>query len=140
MALNGFFVAAEFALVAVRRTQVEEMVAQGRPRGRRPSRRRPRTSTAPSPPRSSASRWPASRLGCVGEPALARLIEPLFDAPAGRLAAASARTRVATALAFLLITFMHVVFGELIPKTVALQIAGHDGACGWPGRSTSSPG
>jgi CBS domain containing-hemolysin-like protein len=61
-------------------------------------------------------------LGWVGEPALARLVEPLVSSVLpGAWAVAAAHT-VAVIIAFSLITFLHVVFGELIPKTVALQI------------------
>lgn len=59
-------------------------------------------------------------LGWVGEPALARLLHPMFSffpETWSKVASHSA----GTAVAFLLITFMHVVFGELIPKTMAIQ-------------------
>src|SRR5262249_2319510 len=59
-------------------------------------------------------------LGWTGEPALAELIKPLFRSlpgVGGNLAAHS----VASVLALVLITFMHVVFGELVPKNVAIQ-------------------
>src|SRR5947209_15358326 len=59
-------------------------------------------------------------LGWVGEPVLARLLQPLFHSlsPGGSEIAAHS---LATAAAFLFITFMHVVFGELIPKNFAFQ-------------------
>ncbi len=119
VALNGLFVAAEFALVAVRKTRVEEMVRQGQ-----------RGATVVQEAVANLDRSiAATQLGItlasiaqgwVGEPALARLLGPLFDrlaAPWGAVAAHSA----ATGLAFFLITFLHVVFGELIPKSLALQ-------------------
>ena len=120
VALNGFFVAAEFALVAVRRTRIEELVSQGV--------RRAKSVLAAV---DHLDRYIAATqlgitlasiaLGMVGEPALARLIEPAFDFfPAAWRGAAT--HSVAVGLAFFLITFMHVVFGELIPKTVALQV------------------
>jgi CBS domain containing-hemolysin-like protein len=59
-------------------------------------------------------------LGWVGEPALVRLIEPLFASLPETWRVVTTHS-VAVAVAFTLITFMHVVFGELIPKTVALQ-------------------
>src|SRR5262249_5352847 len=59
-------------------------------------------------------------IGFVGEPALAHLIAPLFAALPGGWGEAVTHT-AAVAAAFLLITFLHVVFGELIPKTLALQ-------------------
>jgi len=119
IALNGLFVAAEFALVAVRKTRIEEMVAQGF-RGARAAHtaldRLDRSIAATQLGITLAS----IGLGAVGEPALARLIEPLFSfLPQG--VAAVAKHSVAVPIAFLVITYMHVVFGELLPKAVALQ-------------------
>ena len=59
-------------------------------------------------------------LGWAGEPALAYLFEPMFAFLPATWKATAAHT-LASVIAFLLITFLHVVFGELIPKTVALQ-------------------
>src|SRR5207249_3818785 len=56
-------------------------------------------------------------LGWMGEPALAHLVEPLFPEAWFPVAPHS----LATAVTFILITFMHVVFGELLPKNLALQ-------------------
>ena len=70
-------------------------------------------------------------LGFVGEPALAALLDPPFHWLLGGWHTVAAHT-VAAALAFLLITFLHVVFGELIPKALALQ--NPDGASLWLAR------
>src|SRR5258707_4568926 len=59
-------------------------------------------------------------LGFAGEPALARLLLPLFQWVSADWQPVAAHS-VATPIAFILITFMHVVFGELIPKAMALQ-------------------
>ncbi|HEV3144607.1 MAG TPA: hemolysin family protein [Gemmataceae bacterium] len=120
VALNGFFVAAEFSLVVVRRTRVEELMHKGIRRARAVLEaidRLDRTIAATQLGITLAS----IALGLVGEPALARLLEPLF-ASVPQAYRAVAMHSVATAIAFLLITFMHVVFGELIPKSLALQI------------------
>jgi len=117
--LNGFFVAAEFALVAVRRTRIEEMVAGGVPGARRVekiARRLDRAIAATQLGITLAS----IALGWISEPALARLVAPLFEGWPGGWNAAATHS-VAGGLAFFFITFMHVVFGELIPKTLALQ-------------------
>lgn len=117
--LNGYFVAAEFALVAVRKTRVEEMVRQGVRRAR-----------AVEVAITHLDRYIAATqlgitlasiaLGWVGEPTLVRLIEPYFEflPEQGRWLTTHS---VAVGIAFFLITFMHVVFGELIPKSMALQ-------------------
>jgi putative hemolysin len=120
VALNGFFVAAEFALVGVRRTRVEEMVRQGEPRAesvREAVNHLDRYIAATQLGITLAS----LALGWIGETALAGLLEPLLASILPpKLAVALAHT-LAVAIAFLTITFMHVVFGELIPKTLALR-------------------
>jgi putative hemolysin len=117
--LNGFFVAAEFALVAVRRTRVEEMVAAGVPGAllvENMVRRLDRAIAATQLGITLAS----IALGWISEPALALVIAPLFEGLAAGLSAVATHT-VAGGLAFCFITFVHVVFGELVPKTLALQ-------------------
>lgn len=119
VALNGVFVAAEFALVAIRRTRVEELVTQG-VKGARAvdsaTENLDRTIAATQLGITLASLG----LGFIAEPALGRLLRPLFDSLGPSWAGAATHT-VAGAMAFALITFMHVVFGELMPKTMALQ-------------------
>jgi CBS domain containing-hemolysin-like protein len=118
--LNGLFVAAEFALVSVRKTRVEELIGQGVGRAR--SVLKAISALDDSIAATQLGITLASiGLGFVGEPALARLIRPLFAGlPEGWQGVTT--HSVATAIAFFVITFLHVVFGELIPKTVALQI------------------
>ncbi|MFO0797421.1 MAG: hemolysin family protein [Gemmataceae bacterium] len=120
VALNGFFVAAEFALVAVRRTRVEELAGQGKAgaaAARDAVAHLDRTIAATQLGITLAS----IALGWVGEPTLARLVTPVAEAvlPAG--GAVVAAHAAAVTLAFGLITFLHVVFGELIPKALALR-------------------
>jgi CBS domain containing-hemolysin-like protein len=123
VALNGLFVADEFALVAVRKTRIEELIADGVPSA-------PAVLTAISHlDRTIAATQlgitlASIGLGWVGEPALARLLHPLFAFLPDGWSLAATHT-AATALAFMLITFMHVVFGELCPKTIALQRPDH---------------
>jgi CBS domain containing-hemolysin-like protein len=120
VALNGFFVAAEFALVAVRKTRVEEMVRQG------VSQARAVQEAVTHLDRSIAATQlgitlASIALGWVGEPALVRLVEPLWRAVLPEAWVLPMSHTLAVVIAFTLITFMHVVFGELIPKTLALQ-------------------
>jgi putative hemolysin len=117
--INGLFVAAEFALVAVRRTRVEEMVNHGE-KGAKAIEAAVHNLDRSIAATQLGITLASIALGWLGEPSLARLIEPLF----GFLPVAwrgIALHSTASAVAFLLITFLHVVFGELIPKTVALQ-------------------
>ncbi|MCY2992762.1 MAG: hemolysin family protein [Planctomycetota bacterium] len=119
VATNGLFVAAEFALVAVRRTRVEEMVHHGLMGAKAIQAavtNLDRTIAATQLGITLAS----IALGAVGEPALAQLFEPAFDFLPTAWQSTAAHS-VAAGIAFLLITFLHVVFGELIPKTIALQ-------------------
>lgn len=115
---NGFFVAAEFALVGVRPSRVEELVRQG-------------NSTAGTLQRAVSnldSNLAATQLGVtlsslglgwIGEPALAHLIEPAF-ARLGSYAEAASHA-LAIGIAFAIITVFHIVLGELAPKSLALQ-------------------
>lgn len=119
VAMNGLFVAAEFALVAVRKTRVEEMVLHGQKGAKGVE------SAVANLDRSIAATQlgitlASLALGWAGEPALARLFKPMFAfLPTAWMGTAA--HSMASVIAFLLITFLHVVFGELIPKTMALQ-------------------
>jgi len=120
VALNGFFVAAEFALVAVRRTRVEEMIKQG-------VRRADAVQEAIAHLDNSIAATQLGitlasiALGWIGEPALAGLAIPALAAVLPAAWAQGLGHSLAVGGAFALITFMHVVFGELIPKSLALQ-------------------
>jgi magnesium and cobalt exporter, CNNM family len=117
---NAFFVAAEFALVSVRRTRLEELV----------SKRVPGVSFAMGAVDRLDDMMAATQLGItmtslalgwIGEPALAGTLQPLFrflPAAWGPVAAHTA----ATIVAFGAITFLHIVAGELAPRTIAIRI------------------
>ena len=116
---NGFFVAAEFSLVTVRKTRIDQLIAEGH-RGARTVRR------ALSDPDSYIAATQLGitisslALGWIGEPALAKLIEPGFALFGDRLALGMAHTMSAV-VSFSIITALHIVLGELAPKSVALQ-------------------
>ena len=106
--LNAFFVAAEYGLVTARRTRIIELQHQGNRRARDVLR------ITGDPPRFIAAMQLGVTLtslgiGALGEHTLSREFDPLV---------ASA---LAIALAYLILTFFHVVIGELVPKAVALQ-------------------
>jgi CBS domain containing-hemolysin-like protein len=116
---NGFFVAAEFSLVSVRRTRIAEMVSQGH-RGARWVQR-----AIDNPDRVIAATQlgitiSSLALGWIGEPALAHIINPVIELlpPSIR---SDASHGISAVIAFVLITFLHVVVGELAPKSIALQ-------------------
>jgi putative hemolysin len=128
--VNGLFVAAEFALVAVRTTRIEELVAQG-VKGARAVDAAMRNLSRSIAATQLGITLASIGLGFAGEPALAHLIQPLFQWVTEEWQPVAAHS-VATAIAFILITFLHVVFGELIPKAMALQQP--DGAALWLAR------
>jgi CBS domain containing-hemolysin-like protein len=105
--LNGYFVAAEYALVTARRTRIQELAQKGNRRARAVLR------IVADPPRFIAAMQlgvtgASLAIGALGEQVLARVFDPLFASV------------IAFALAFLIITFLHVVVGELVPKGIAL--------------------
>ena len=119
VAANGFFVAAEFSLVAVRRSRVAQLVAAGR-RNAKALQRATSQLDANLAACQLGITISSLALGWIGEPALARLIEPLLAGVLGQFALAGAHV-VAVAIAFLIITALHIVLGELMPKSLALQ-------------------
>ena len=117
---NAFFVAAEFSLVTVRRTRLEEL--QGK---RTPGVWFALQATARIDQMIAATQlgitMTSLALGWIGEPGLAHFMQPWFrflPAAWGPVAAHTA----ATVFAFACITFLHVVVGELAPKTIAIRI------------------
>lgn len=116
---NAFFVAAEFALVSVRRTRVAELVTDGN----RPARWVARAISDPD-------RFIAATqlgitlaslgLGWIGEPALSGLIQPVVELFPAELESEVSHS-ISAGISFAVITFLHVVIGELAPKSIALQ-------------------
>lgn len=119
VAANGFFVAAEFSLVAVRRSRVAELVAVGR-RNAPLLRRAVDDLDAHLAATQLGVTISSLALGWIGEPALSRLIEPALVWLPGSFARAGAHA-LSVAIAFVAITALHIVLGELAPKSLALQ-------------------
>lgn len=116
---NAFFVAAEFALVSVRKTRIEELVAQGNLTAKTVRH------VIHDPDRFIAATQlgitiASLALGWIGEPAIAHLIEPLFGLVPGSMISHATAGVISTIIAFSIITFLHVVIGELAPKSIAL--------------------
>jgi CBS domain containing-hemolysin-like protein len=106
--LNAFFVAAEYALVTVRRTRMHELAHEGNKRAALVLR------ITDQPPRFIAAMQLGVTLtslgiGAVGEPVLERLLDPIMA------------TFLAVLFGFFVITFLHVVIGELVPKSATLR-------------------
>jgi len=117
--MNGLFVAAEFALVAVRKTRVEEMVSRGVVGARSVQTAIDQISRSIAATQLGITLCSIA-LGWVAERGLVHLFDWVFE-PLPGLPYLVAKHSVATAIAFLLVTFCHVVFGELLPKSLALQ-------------------
>lgn len=119
--LNGYFVASEFALVAVRKTRIEELVKRGNH-----SATLVQKALADLDSFISATQLGITlaslALGWIGEPAIAHFLEPYFTFLPKEAATISAHS-VSIVIAFTIITFLHIVLGELAPKTIALQKA-----------------
>jgi len=115
---NAFFVAAEFALVGARRTRLDEMAQTGDAKARL-ARRAVQSLDRYISATQLGITLASLGLGWIGEPALAGLIEGAFTwLP--RTLAAVATHGVASAIAFIIITILHIILGELVPKAVAL--------------------
>src|SRR5919109_4137075 len=115
---NAFFVAAEFALVGARKTRLDEMAKAGDGKARL-ARRAVQSLDRYISATQLGITLASLGLGWIGEPALAHLIEGAFawlPAPA----AAIATHAVASVIAFILITVLHIILGELVPKPLAL--------------------
>jgi CBS domain containing-hemolysin-like protein len=113
--LNGFFVAAEFAFVRIRGTAVEQLAEEGRPGAGTLQEVMENLDDYLATTQLGIT-IASLGLGWVGEPAVASLIEPVL-AP---ILPVDLIHLVAFAIGFSLITFLHVVFGELAPKTLAI--------------------
>jgi CBS domain containing-hemolysin-like protein len=118
---NAYFVATEFALVAVRRTQIELWVQAGR-RGARSAAEAIANLDDAIAATQLGITLASIGLGFVGEPVLARLLAPALGTLG--LESRAAVHSLAIAIAFSIITFLHVVVGELAPKALALDRPG----------------
>ncbi len=118
--LNAFFVAAEFALVAVRRSRIDQMAAEG-----------DRSAKVVQRALSQLDRYISGTqlgitlaslaLGWIGEPAIAVLVDIAMRKIGIEPAPGALHTGVGIGIAFLVITFLHIVLGELAPKSIALS-------------------
>lgn len=119
--LNGYFVASEFALVAVRKTRISELARKGNVTAKLVQKALDDLDSYISATQLGIT-LASLALGWVGEPILATLIEPFFSFLPSSAAFITTHT-AAVAIAFTIITFLHIVLGELAPKSVALQRA-----------------
>jgi len=114
---NGFFVAAEFAIVKVRSTQITELADQGSVRAKM-AKKLIRHLDAYLSATQLGITLASLALGWIGEPAFHHLIQPLFVRFS--IGDAAART-ISASVAFAIISILHIVLGELAPKSIAIQ-------------------
>ncbi len=119
VAANGFFVAAEYGLVTVRRTRMQELDAQGNRGARRVLR------LLEQPPRFISAiqlgvTLSSLALGAIGEPVVSKLLErPIALLPDSWHTGVT--TTISVILAFTILSYFHVVMGEIVPKSYTLQ-------------------
>ena len=118
--LNGFFVAAEFSFVKVRKTQLELLGAMGDKRAKHALYGVTHLDAYLSVCQLGIT-LASLGLGWLGEPAVARVLHPVLEFFS--ISNPALLTSLSFAIGFSLITLLHVVFGELIPKTISIQKA-----------------
>jgi CBS domain containing-hemolysin-like protein len=118
VAANGFFVAAEFALVAARRSKLDEMIARG-DRGAKTVQAALQHLDRYIAGTQLGITIASLALGWIGEPVLAGLFDQFFRTM-GLNPSPTATHVAAVPVAFFLLTFFHIVLGELAPKSIAL--------------------
>ncbi len=119
VAANAFFVAAEFALVAVRRSRIDQLASEGN-----------RSAAVVQRALGELDRYISGTqlgitlaslaLGWIGEPAIAVLVDAGLGAVGIDVPPGVAHSGASILVAFTVVTFLHIVFGELMPKSVAL--------------------
>src|SRR5437762_2009106 len=122
VALNAFFVASEFALVSSRRTRIQTFADEGSAGAAAALRLLDDPTLFISAVQLGVT-LASLALGWIGEPTLAGLLEPIAERIATDGWTAYIAHGLAVGIAFVLITFLHVVLGELVPKMFALERA-----------------
>src|SRR5256714_2715823 len=118
VALNEFFVACEFSVVKVRTTQLDALLEEGNPRARFVKHVRAHLDAYLSATQLGVT-LASLALGWIGEQSLVSILQPALAAV--HIYSNAVATSIAIALAFAGITFLHIVFGELAPKYIAIS-------------------
>jgi putative hemolysin len=119
VALNGFFVAVEFAVVAVRRTRLDHLASGGHAIARLALKLVDHTDRVIAAAQLGIT-MASLALGWIGEATVAAIVEPPLEALIGQWSETAANT-IGTILAFGLVTIVHIVLGEQVPKTIAIR-------------------
>ena len=119
IALTAFFVGSEFAVVKIRMSRLDQLIAEGNKKAVTAKKVAVDLDYYLSACQLGIT-VTALGLGALGKPTVERLMYPIFDYFAVSDAVASTASY---AIAFLLVTYLHVVVGEMAPKTLAIQFA-----------------
>ena len=120
VATNGFFVAAEFALVGARRTRIAQLASEGNKSAKVAQNAMEHLDSYIAATQLGIT-LSSLGLGWVGEPAVGHLIEPLLHALLPASTVETVTSAISFAIAFSVVTLLHIVMGELVPKSIALQ-------------------
>jgi CBS domain containing-hemolysin-like protein len=118
--INGFFVAAEFALVGARRTRIAQLADEGNNSAKVASRAMEHLDNYIAATQLGIT-LASLGLGWIGEPAVAHLFEPLLHLVLPPESVETVGHTITLVLSFSLVTMLHIVLGELAPKAIALQ-------------------
>jgi CBS domain containing-hemolysin-like protein len=119
---NGFFVATEFAIVKIRATRLQALADEGKPGAGNALKMVEKLDAYLSATQFGIT-LASLGLGWLGEPAFAHLLEPVIAPLVPEEARVTVAHSVSVAIAFAIITFLHIVVGELAPKSLAIQRA-----------------
>jgi CBS domain containing-hemolysin-like protein len=113
--VNGFFVAAEFAIVRSRRSRIEQLAEEGNRRARLALEQIDHVDVYVATSQVGIT-LASIGIGFLGEPAVAELIEPLIEGPVGHTLALA----ISLVIAYTLVTLLHVIVGEQAPKMIGI--------------------
>ncbi len=118
--MNGFFVAAEFSLVGARRTRITQLADEGSA-GAKAAQDAMNHLDSYIAATQLGITLASLALGWIGEPAIAHLFEPLLNLILPENLIDTVGHTISVIIAFALVTMFHIIFGELAPKSIALQ-------------------
>src|SRR5512145_3030022 len=118
--MNGFFVAAEFSLGGARRTRIAQLAAEGSS-GARVAQQAMEHLDSYIAATQLGITLASLALGWIGEPAIAHLFEPVLHLLLPKEAIETVGHTISIAIAFTIVTMLHIILGELTPKSIALQ-------------------
>lgn len=117
--LSGFFVAAEYSLITVRKTRIDELIEQGNRSARALKQTLDELSTLLAATQLGVTLI-SLLLGALAEPTVARVLEPLFSLLPGTVSGPTSAI-LSVAIAFVAITALDIIVGELAPKSIGLR-------------------